>query len=112
MRQGAAAPAALALTAAGCGGGSGDLTFADFQREANGICIRYARSVNALPKPHAISGIAGQPGACPLARRAGEADRGAGEHERLRPRPRRLPPAVTFIPIRYRIEVPILTVAS
>lgn len=59
MRHGAAALAALALVAAGCGGGSGNLSFPDFQREANGICIRYARSVNALPDPRTMSGIAG-----------------------------------------------------
>ncbi len=58
MRQGAAALAALALTAAGCGGGGGDVTFPAFQREANGICIRYARSVNALPDQRTMSGIA------------------------------------------------------
>ena len=58
MRQGAAALAALALAAAGCGGGSGKVSFPDFQREANGICIRYARSVNALPDPRTMSAIA------------------------------------------------------
>jgi hypothetical protein len=58
MRQGAAALAALALTAAGCGGGSGKVGFPDFQREANGICIRYAKSVNALPDPRTMSAIA------------------------------------------------------
>ncbi|MGZ4353523.1 MAG: hypothetical protein ACXVZ4_08250 [Gaiellaceae bacterium] len=58
MRQRAAALAALALTAAGCGGGSGHVSFPDFQREANGICMRYARSVNALPDPQTMSGIA------------------------------------------------------
>lgn len=56
MRYGAAALAALAL-AAGCGG-SGGTTFPRFQRAANGICIRYARGVNALPAAKTMSGIA------------------------------------------------------
>jgi hypothetical protein len=56
MRYGAAALAALVL-AAGCGG-SGGTTFPRFQRAANGICVRYAKAVNALPAARTMSGIA------------------------------------------------------
>ena len=61
MRRSAAGAAVLAgLLAAGCGGGSGRLSQADYAKQADAICSKYNRKIVALgrPKSPALAEIA------------------------------------------------------
>src|SRR5436190_5374177 len=48
--------AALALVAAGCGGG-GALSKSEFDAKANAICAKYTRKMNAVPAPRKIDDV-------------------------------------------------------
>jgi len=47
----------LCLLAAGCGGGEEPLSKADFQSQANAICAKYQKQLNALGTPSSIDEI-------------------------------------------------------
>src|SRR5256714_6796383 len=60
----------LAIVVAGCGGGSGRLSKAEFAKRAGAICTKYNAKVRALGRPTAISGLpAYVDKALPLARK-------------------------------------------
>ena len=60
MRRTAALLAATALLAAGCGGGGGRLSKDDYAKQADAICSKYNRKIEALgrPKSPALAEIA------------------------------------------------------
>lgn len=47
----------LVLLAAGCGGGEEPLSKAEFQSQANAICAKYEKQLNALGTPSSIDEI-------------------------------------------------------
>jgi hypothetical protein len=61
---------AVVVLAAGCGGGSGRLSKADYAKQADAICTKYNAKLKALARP---TGVAGLPAyvdkALPLARK-------------------------------------------
>jgi hypothetical protein len=64
----------VAGLAAGCGGGSGRLSKAEYAKRADAICTKYNAKIRALGRPTAISGLpAYVDKALPLARK--------GDHE-------------------------------
>src|SRR2546423_12486539 len=60
----------LAIVVAGCGGGSGRLSKAEYAKRADAICTKYNAKIRALGRPTAISGLpAYVDKALPLARK-------------------------------------------
>ena len=60
----------VVLLAAGCGGGSGRLSKAEYAKRADAICTKYNAKIRALGRPTAISGLpAYVDKALPLARK-------------------------------------------
>jgi len=60
VRRAAALLAATALVTAGCGGGSGGrLSKADYAKQADAICSKYNRKVEALGAPKSLADIVG-----------------------------------------------------
>ena len=74
MRRFALASAVvLAVVVAGCGGGSGRLSKAEYAKRADAICTKYNAKIRALGRPTAISGLpAYVDKALPLARKGDE----------------------------------------
>src|SRR5919206_2485001 len=71
MRRFALASAVvLAVVAAGCGGGSGRLSKAEYAKRADAICTKYNAKIRALGRPTSIPGLpAYVDEALPLARK-------------------------------------------
>jgi hypothetical protein len=55
----AAMVGALAVLAAGCGGGSDRLSKEEFRSQGNAICDKYQQQLNALPNPTELNQIPG-----------------------------------------------------
>jgi hypothetical protein len=76
MRRVALAVAVVGL-AAGCGGGGGRLSKAEYAKQADAICTKYNAKLKALSRPTSISGLPDYVGkALPLARKGDDELRG------------------------------------
>src|SRR2546426_6387295 len=63
----------VVVLAAGCGGGSGRLSKAEYSKRADAICTKYNAKLKALARPTSISGLpAYVDRALPLARKGDE----------------------------------------
>jgi len=59
MTRVAAAGVVLALVLAGCGGGGGRLSKDDYAKQADAICSKYNRKIQALGAPKSLAEIGG-----------------------------------------------------